>query len=505
MGFEVVHSYFYIINYTLGSGFLSLPYIFYRAGVLITTLGFTFFCAFTLICALYVLEILWRVKVVEERSRSQPENETLIIPQEADKQEMHDQSKPRKYEIPEAGQILWGYWVNVLLTLLVVIANLVSSAAYASISASTLATNIQVNSSNLQVCETSQFIPIIPTHIDCLNFYRLNVGAFGVLVTFLSVLGLDKQKYLQLLMGVFRFLVIASLVLFSIIKIILDRVNPSLLEISNTHNSSHSTTEYVGILFNVDMLYTFYGIPIFLYSLQNHYFLPTAIAIVKNKKVLKQLIIAVFLTLGITLVTLGVCIALAFSVDNNPNCVLNWLPYTRSQYHISLRIFSYIVIFFPVVDLISCYPLTCIMVSNLLFNIIMRRDTSQINTFAQRIVLLSLRFIVAFLPLILGLFVANLILISDICGLFSIALILMTPVLFQFRSQMLTSKITASLPESALKKYERVKRMLFSPRSPTPYSGWYSSLLVQISVIIIATLTFVVCTVSVIIQIVYAT
>ena len=271
---------------------------------------------------------------------------------------------------------------------------------------------------------------------------------------------------------------------------------------NNNAMNATSIVTYTDILLKVNILYIFYGIPVFLYTLQNHCFLPTALFTVANKKVLKNLILAVFLTLGISLSILGISISLAFSYKNNPNCVLNWLPYTHPYYHILLRIFAYAVIFFPVIDILSCFPLSTILLANIVFQIIMKLDTSQIHNLRQELILLVIRCVLAVLPILLSLFVANLIIITDISGLFSIALTLITPVIFQWRSQRLVQLIPgfSETVSQANSLYARTRLFLFSARGRTPYSGWYSGVCAQITLESISVITLLVCVASVIYQ-----
>ena len=502
MNTELVYCYFYIINYTLGSGFLSLPYIFYKAGILITTLTYIFYCVVSLVSALYVLEFLGRVHVLDKGLET--EESQLINADPEKKDELFLHSKDRKYEVSESGQILFGYWANIVITVLFCCFYTTSQWAYCAISAASIATNLPLDTPTFLTCNSSEFITSLPTQHRCLNLYRVSAMGYGIVVVLLSVIDIRKQKYFQLILGIVRFILLFSIIVFSTVKFIVDIINhgaPTSIHINDT--SSNGTT-YTNILLDVNILYIFYGIPIYLYSLQNHYFLPTALFTVSNKKVLKKFIIAVYLTLGILLSVLSISISLAFSENSNPSCVLNWLPYTHHSYHILLRIFAYIVIFFPVIDTLSCYSLSTILQANILFQIIMRMDTSQIHNLRQKIFLLVIRCILAVLPLLLSLFVANLIIITDISGLFSIALILITPVIFQWRSQRLIQLIPglSGTVSRANSLYARTKLLLFSTRARTPYSGWYSGLCAQITFGSISIITLLVCVASVIYQIV---
>ncbi|KAI6660557.1 hypothetical protein LOD99_14141 [Oopsacas minuta] len=502
MNINIVQGYFYIINYTLGSGFLSLPYIFYKAGTLVTTVSYVFYCVVGCVCALYVVEFLGRVKVIDRRSQSDESQPLLNNTESRDDLFLHSQN--RKYEISESGQILFCFWANMLVVLIICCECVTTLWAYSALVASTLATNLPIDTNTFLKCSSSQFIKRLPNQYGCLNLYRVAVAGYGIIVLFLSVIGLKKQKYLQLILGIARFIIIASIIVFSFVKIVFDQINPQIMNIhtTNSTNLTHVHT-YSQTILRFNIAYIFYGIPIFLYSLQNNFFLPTALFTVTNKKLLKSLTIVVFMSIGVLVTTLGISVSLAFLHNINPNCVLNWIPYTHESYHISLRIFSYIVIFFPVIELLSCYPLSTILQANLLFQIIMRTDTSQIETFKQQMILVSLRCLIALLPILLSLFVANLIVITDISGIFSISLMLILPVVFQWRSQRLIELMydmsgLASLVNKKL--FDRIGSFMFTTRAHTPYSGWYSGFCVQISVAVISVITLLIAISSVVLQ-----
>ena len=502
MKIDVIFCYIYIINVSLGSGFISLPYLFYKAGTVISAVSFILYCVVSLICALYVIETLGRVKVIDERNLS--EGESLpILKGTSNRDVLFLHSQNRKYEVSESGQILFGYWANLIITLMIMGSNTTTVWAYNSLATSILSTNIPVNTTIFQTCNASEFIKILPTQLTCLNLYRICVAGFGITVLFLSVIGLNKQKYLQLILGIFRFIVLTSIIIFSLVKIFLQQIYPHTFNTNSTNsggNLHNSTITHLQTLLKIDLLYIFYGIPIFLYCLQNHVFLPTAFFTVTNKKVVKNIIIAVFVTLGTLLVTLSICVSLAFSHNNNPNCVLNWIPYTHSNYHISLRIFSYIVILFPVIDLLSVFPLQIIIQANMVFHILTKIDTSQIQTFTHNLLLASIRCVLALLPILLSLFAANLIVITDISGVFSIVLTLCMPVLFQWRSQRLIKLDSVEQPNTL---FARTKLLLFSTTAHTPYSGWYSGLFVQMCVGVISVVSLLIAIASIITQFVY--
>ncbi|KAL5502798.1 hypothetical protein EMCRGX_G009626 [Ephydatia muelleri] len=114
---------------------------------------------------------------------------------------------------------------------------------------------------------------------------------------------------------------------------------------------------------------------------------------------------------------------------------LNWVPLTKPGHHVALCALSYIIILFPILDVISAYPLvTCSMVNNL-YQVIMRWDTSQRKHLYDGLILVAMRAVVAILPIVCSLFISNLVYILKYGGLVGFLTAFFFPLALQLASQ----------------------------------------------------------------------
>ena len=107
-----------------------------------------------------------------------------------------------------------------------------------------------------------------------------------------------------------------------------------------------------------------------------------------------------------------------------------------------LRILSYYLIFFPSLDVISAYPLVTICSVNNAYMVITGRDTSEPPKWRYDWILrLSLRFIIAVLPIMIAFGAANLVFILKYIGPMAFAICFLFPTVLQLQSTYICSKI----------------------------------------------------------------
>jgi hypothetical protein len=115
---------------------------------------------------------------------------------------------------------------------------------------------------------------------------------------------------------------------------------------------------------------------------------------------------------------------------------------TRAGNPLPLRILSYYLIFFPALDVISAYPLVNICSVNVVYMVITGRDTSEPPKWRYDWILrLSLRFIIAVIPIMLAFGAANLVFILKYAGPLGYSVCFLFPVVLQLRSMYVCSKM----------------------------------------------------------------
>lgn len=111
------------------------------------------------------------------------------------------------------------------------------------------------------------------------------------------------------------------------------------------------------------------------------------------------------------------------------------VPLAKMDGHLALQILSYYIVLFPSLDVISAYPLVVLTIANNLYLIFTGKDAdSDKRRYAWALKLL-LKFISAILPLISGLFIANLVNVLQFAGLLGFLVCYLFPTLFQLGSQ----------------------------------------------------------------------
>ena len=224
----------------------------------------------------------------------------------------------------------------------------------------------------------------------------------------------------------------------------------------------------------------------------------------------------------------------------NENATLNWDYFTKGVDNIFVKIIAYFIILFPSLDIISAYPLVVTTLANNVYLVLMRRDTSEsVLSWKDRIGKLVFRFFFAFIPLIGGLFISNLVTVLNFAGLFAFAMLFFLPILCQFQSKRLCKKQIEDFREDGvetilgqatprapsgteshfseqtvspvryysplrvgpLKKYN-FEQMLLKLEARTPYSGWYSCNLVVVVVCFVAVVCFAMAMASVILSLI---
>ena len=534
--FNVIIGYFYNLNFILGTGFLGIPFTFYNAGIIPSLLTLTLLSVTGCITALWMLEILGRAKILN-KLRVGTSRETLINENSEnyleDDQSIYVISQKRKFEMTELSEIMFGFIGKIVFVVIMTIYSWLTLWSMAAVVGTSWSTNIPVNTTVVMECNATDFTKtFFPYNYRCFSFYRICVAVFGVVVTLLSLLELNEQKYIQALFSILRFVALSSIIVFSVFIIIHNISSP------NTplppHNSTSTSLE---LLLRFDLRWWLVTIPVLVYAQNLHQGIPSLTHPVVPKRKLKPMLIATFITTWSFYTILGIVVSFAFMSLVNENATLNWDYFTKGVNNIFVKIVSYFIILFPSLDIISAYPLVVTTLANNVYLVLMRRDTSEsVLNWKDRVGKLIFRLFFAFIPLIGALFISNLVTVLNFAGLFAFAMLFFLPILCQFQSKRLCKKQIEDFREEdvhtllgqetprapsqgteshisdqtvsparyysplrvgPLKKYN-FKEMLLKIEARTPYSGWYSCNLVVVVVCLVAVVCFILALASVI-------
>ncbi|KAI6647237.1 hypothetical protein LOD99_12234 [Oopsacas minuta] len=528
--FNVIIGYFYNLNFILGTGFLGIPFTFYNAGILPSLLTLTLLSVTGCITALWMLEILGRARVLN-KLRGGTSKENLINDNSDDIVEYNSNiyviSQKRKFEMTELSEIMFGLVGKIIFVIIMIIYSCLTLWSMAAVVGTSWSTNIPINTSVVIECNATDFTKTyFPIETRCFNFYRICVSVFGLVVTLLSLLELNEQKYIQAVFSILRFVALTSIIIFSIF-IIIHNISTPHNPLPPTLQNTNSTS--VDLLLRFDIKWWLVTIPVLVYAQNLHQGIPSLTHPVMPKRRLKPMLIATFITTWSFYTILGIVVSFAFMSLVNENATLNWDYFTHAANNIGVKIISYFIILFPSLDIISAYPLVVTTLANNVYLVLMRRDTSEsILSWKDRIGKLIFRLFFAFIPLLGALFISNLVTVLNFAGLFAFMMLFLLPISCQFQSKRLCKKEIedfrvddiqtifeplATRPESigteshfseqtvspareysplrqrSVKKCA-LKDMLLNIEAKTPYSGWYSSNIVVIIVSLVAGVCF---------------
>ena len=108
---------------------------------------------------------------------------------------------------------------------------------------------------------------------------------------------------------------------------------------------------------------------------------------------------------------------------------------TKGDHSIALKILSYYIIFFPSIDVCSVYPLVIHTIVNNIYTVIFGKDTSQDKGWKLMIIQKSMKFVLAFLPIVIALFISNLVYVLKYAGLAGFFVLIVFPITLQLSSQ----------------------------------------------------------------------
>lgn len=397
----------------------------------------------------------------------------------------------RKFEITELCGCFFGKNVKLLCLVIVYVQISLASWSFTTVAASTWSSNIPFgNTTTLRQCTPEDFADnIIPTEAGCLNSYRLCVGLYGIIVIILSCLELTEQKFIQIIMGLLRFFVVIFMCFNSIYAYAVAREDDYSVGRSAQLGQMDDLSDYNITLSNANpVFYDFRGwlqaIPVFVYAELMHLGLPSMLEPVSDKRKLHRLVSGVFCIMGFIYIFIGITVSIRFQGSVAQIATLNWIQFSKPGNSTLLRVLSYIVIFFPSLDVISAFPLSAIALSNNIFTAITGYDTTESDAVPHsRLKQLGLRFFVSVVPIICAFFVESLVTILRWAGLLGFFICYFMPIGLQFFSRRMyrtkfvnnwTAHYRADTEEIVEENQTEHGDLVYHTPMDTPYSSWFS-------------------------------
>ncbi len=226
--------------------------------------------------------------------------------------------------------IFFNKWVKYFYLIVLSIYTFLATWSFCTVAGSAWAINIPFNTSTVKQCVEDDFLHTVIPAAPCLNAYYVSLAIFGLLATLLSLLDLNEQALVQMFLGLLRFITVGAIVIYCIVK--LAEGGSKCLETSTINQSdvlylrnvtfAPSMSQFV---LKFDALGWLTAIPVFTYAFILHSGIPSLTHPIRQKKYLRWLLLAMFLTTGVCYFSLGIVVPLWFKSDIQETCTLNWV------------------------------------------------------------------------------------------------------------------------------------------------------------------------------------
>ena len=261
----------------------------------------------------------------------------------------------------------------------------------------------------------------------CQHSYLLYMLLFLLLVAPFICMDLTEQVGLQIFLCLFRFGAILLMFFTSVIAM---------------HQTPYSRNDQGNPPYiSYDRLFDFSGFgtifPTAIFSQLLHHSVPGLVQPVKQKNWVRSMFGAALTTTFSLYLALGIPAVMYFGSGVSPVISLNWKDYSGFGFEgpeaapIWAKIISYIVVLFPVLDIVSAFPLNGITLGNTIFASLPAKWT---NNGTNEWVKIASRLVVVFPPIILGSFIKRLDLIIEVAGTVGFFIAFIVPGLLQFFS-----------------------------------------------------------------------
>ncbi|XP_062509260.1 transmembrane protein 104 homolog [Corticium candelabrum] len=343
----------------------------------------------------------------------------------------------RRFELPELCQIFLGRVTSICYLLALLFYLFLSQWMASPIIGTAVATNMPINSGVFRQCNEKDFGPHLHPTDGCWNTYALSVLLFSVVIIPLSCLELKELAVIQVIMALFRFIMLLVMSIYSIVSVA-----------EEDDSSDTSSDDDVFTKFNIQGLLA--AVPVFVFAQMLQSSIPSLTQPISNKRRLVVFYSAVFLVTTILYSMVGVTVAMYKKNNILEVCSANWKSLTSPEHGAAVRALSYFIVLFPAIDIWSAYPLTVIIMANMVENMY-NNDPMQTPSRATRVVH---RFFWATMPIVASVFITNLVILDKYDGLIAYFIVFWFPALLQYKSRKVCEELCLS--------------------TDTPYSSWYS-------------------------------
>ena len=281
----------FTLNYIVGTGFLTLPWAFSRAGCFLSVLALSGVLYFSIASSLFLLEAMARAETIH--SIKDHDNAALL-------QDDHvmNSSKPnlignKKFEVTELCSIFLGSYGKRMYTFCITIYLYCTLLAYSTVFANAFASHFNIGEAS----------------------YHIYLTLFACMVIPLSCMELSEQILIQVTLTFGRFLMFFFMIITVSYAFLFQ--NTPFQNISPLHGNFED--------FHIDQLYIV--LPVIVYANIFHHSIPALSHPVENKLLLGNIYTTSIMICFISYLVLGVVVSLYFGGNTPPSSNLLWVHY----------------------------------------------------------------------------------------------------------------------------------------------------------------------------------
>ena len=228
----------------------------------------------------------------------------------------------RKFETSEMSEIFFGRYMKYAYLVILSVYMFLFSWSSCTVAGSAWSSNLPLNFGSLSQCDEEEYHHNLIPSGGCLGAYRFCVMLFALVVIPLSLVELTEQKFLQMLLGLMRFLTFGCLIVYSVANLA-SRPDYNPYNTTVTYNSSYHS--YGHQMLKFDFKGWILAIPIFVFAQVLHQGIPSLTQPIKAKRWLKVFFGAVFATTTLLYLSLGVTVSLWFKGSIEETATLNFV------------------------------------------------------------------------------------------------------------------------------------------------------------------------------------
>ena len=244
----------------------------------------------------------------------------------------------RRFETSELCEVFFNKLGKYFYLVMVVVFCLIVALGMAVVASTTLATIIPLSNfmGTFNQCHPDAFNNVtIPEDDGCRYTYYFCLMLFGLVVVPLSMMNLKAQAFIQAIFGLLRFLMLAMILVYCIVKlfeggdICQDLETPHTVENMTAENDTAENATEMRMCDNTITTFDPRGwlvaIPVLTYPFLLHHSIPSFTHPIGKKKYLWQFILCTYIFLGACFLCLGVVVSLWFRAETQESVVFNWV------------------------------------------------------------------------------------------------------------------------------------------------------------------------------------